>query len=188
MATPQSTVTCDDVCAVVTKCGVSATVCSSVCPKLALGCKGCLVKTTDCGSECNTVCGVVTDPAKSKHDPTPAVGKNCDALTYLVATGERNAAGGNDAAPCTTPSECRSGLCISGLLGMTTATTRATNVSFCASFSPCNEPDASGSPYACPTGWKCGEVAQNAAQGAATYWSCVPPDANPCKAGELVYK
>ncbi len=172
--TPASTVTCNDVCSNVVKCGVSQAKCASVCPTLSLACQGCLAKAT-CNDSCiASNCGNVS--SNPKKPPQPAPGASCDAVTFDFSDhapgSDANAAGG----ACTVPWDCRSQACVSGKIGTEL-------VSFCANEGDCRNPDPSLS-NPCPSGWKCGEIPSANTSGV-TRWACLPPDANPCKEGQL---
>lgn len=172
---PASTVSCTDVCNSVEACGVDATSCANVCPKLSLACQGCLAKLSSCNDACiQTDCGNLSqDP---KPAPQPATGQSCDALTFDFAdhapTNDANAAGG----ACTVPWDCRSQACISGKIGTEL-------VSFCANEGDCVNPDPSLSDP-CPQGWKCVSVPSANTSGV-TRSACVPPDANVCAENQL---
>jgi hypothetical protein len=171
---PASTVTCNDVCTNVVKCGVAQASCDSICPKLSLSCQGCLAKAT-CNDACvAATCGNIS--SNPKKPPQPAAGASCDAITFDFAdhapTNSANAAGGS----CTVPWDCRSQACVSGKIG-----TELT--SFCANEGDCRNPDPSLSDP-CPRGWKCAEI-PSSSSGGTIRWSCLPPNANPCTEAQL---
>ena len=175
--TPAATVTCTDVCSNIAKCGVAQTTCDAVCPQLSLACQGCLAKAT-CTDACvASSCGNIT--SNPKKAPQPTAGTKCDAITFNFSSIKHDGAAAGAGTACNVPWDCSSQACISGPLG-------GKNVSFCASEVDCRENDPQLSDI-CPAGWKCAVVADGGSATATTRHTCVPPDANPCAPGQLVY-
>ena len=178
VSTPESSVTCSEVCANVSKCGVASTRCAAVCPTLSLACQGCLAKAT-CQDGCVAeTCGNIA--SSPKKDPKPLPTAQCDPLTFAFSTNAPTDSPGPAGHGCTVPWECSSHRCVSGHVG-------GKSVGFCAAESDCRENDPALSDI-CPAGWKCAEIPDNRSATATTRHTCVPPYAKPCAPGQLEYQ